>query len=430
MLRIGAVCVVSAFMASVLHAQATLTGAWTGYWTRAGDTLPVTMEVRRDSSGRYSAAFASERLRVRGVPFSSVITEGCCDVRLVLKGDRTTATFRGRQAGDTLTGSFEEAGTAGRFAFTRGVATKPAFDEHDVTFASGDVTLAGTILIPAGNGRSRVPGVVFLHGSGDEGRWASRYLAEQLARNGFASLTFDKRGVGGSTGSWQAASLDDLAADGAAAVARLRQEPRVDPNRVGIHGHSQGGTLAPMVAVRSGHVAFVIGSAAAGMPMDSVEMFSIGNSILPNATSAADSSAALDYVSEIVSVAYHGRPRARLDSLVERNKGASWYFAPPATGSSYWTFSRQLESFRPEDWWSRVTVPVLLVYGALDQRVPPASAARISDMLRRAGNQRVTTQIHAGADHTFRLRPGASGWPATAPGYVPGLLAWLRTAER
>lgn len=426
MKRVGTVAVLSLLLTSVLRAQADPAGTWTGYWTRAGDTLPVTMVVRSDTGGRYSAVFASERLRVRGVPFTSVTTSGCCGVTLVLRGDRTTATFRGLQGGDSLTGSFDEAGTTGRFAFARSAATPPTFDEQDITFANGAVTLAGTILLPAGTGHDRVPGVVFLHGSGPERRWASRYLAEQLARNGFACLIFDKRGVGGSTGRWQAAGLDDLAADGAAAVARLRQEARVDPDRVGILGHSQGGTLAPMVAVKSGSVAFVIGSAAAGIPMDSVEIYSIGNAILPNARSATDSSAARDYVGELVSVAYHGRSRARLDSLMRRDSTASWYFRPPAPDDPYWTFSRQFASFRPADWWPRVRVPVLLVYGAMDQRVPPESAGRISEILHRAGNQQVTMQIHPGADHTFRLRPGPSGWPATAPGYVPGLLAWLR----
>lgn len=81
---------------------------------------------------------------------------------------------------------------------------------------------------------------------------------------------------------------------------------------------------------------------------------------------------------------------------------------------------------RTLEWWSRVRVPVLLVYGADDQRVQAArSAERIAAALHGAGNSDVTVQIHPGADHTFRLAPGPGGWPVTAPGYVPGLLDWL-----
>jgi dienelactone hydrolase len=74
-----------------------------------------------------------------------------------------------------------------------------------------------------------------------------------------------------------------------------------------------------------------------------------------------------------------------------------------------------------------VRVPVLLIYGSDDQRVPASeSAARISTIvLRNARNADVTVRILPGADHTFRLPPGPSGWPVTAPDYMPSLLNWL-----
>jgi hypothetical protein len=413
----------------VLPAAATaqsgaIAGTWQGYWARAGDTLPVTMLVKQDTGARYKATFDAERLRVSGIPFSEIRVDGCCSVTLLLRGDRTTLTFTGRLRGDSLTGSFVEGESQGRFAFSRAAPATPAFSERDITFQSGDVTLAGTLLLPRGNGR--VPAVVFLHGSGGEGRWASRFLASQLAARGIASLIFDKRGVGGSSGDWRLAGPDELAADAVAAVARLRDEPRIDPGRIGIHGHSQGGTLAPMVAVRSPRVAFVIGSAAAGLPTDSVEVFSILNSVLPNATTADDSASAVDYTLELVAAAYHGRPRDRLDSLVQRFTGRPWFFAPPAPDNSYWRFSRRFAEYDAVEWWRRVRVPVLLVYGAEDQRVPAAeSAARIRAALRAGGNRRLTVRIFPGADHTFRLQPGPGGWAVTAPAYINTVLDWL-----
>lgn len=403
-----------------------IAGTWQGYWARAGDTLPVTMLVKQDTGARYTAAFDAERLRVSGIPFSDVRVDGCCDVTLLLRGDRTTLTFTGRLRGDSLTGSYVEGDAGGEFAFTRAAPAAPAFSERDITFKNGDVTLAGTLLLPRSS--ARVPAVVFLHGSGAEGRWASRFLASRLAARGIASLIFDKRGVGGSSGDWRAAGPDELAADGIAAVARLREEAGIDRARIGIHGHSQGGTLAPMVAVRSPHVAFVIGSAAAGLPTDSVEVFSVLNSVLPRATTAADSARAVDYTLELVAVAYHGRPRDRLDSLVQVHSGRSWFFAPPSADNSYWRFSRVFAEYDPIEWWRRVRVPVLLVYGAEDQRVPAAeSADRIRAALRAGGNRRLTVRIFPGADHTFRLQPGPGGWAVTAPAYINTLLDWIAT---
>jgi dienelactone hydrolase len=407
-------------------AQAPLAGDWQGWWARAGDTMAVTMHVGHDgASGRYNATFDSDRLRVGGIPFADVQVQGCCDVTLTLRGDRTTTLFTGTLRGDSLTGVLREGESSGSFAYARAPAAGPAFAEREITFPSGDVTLAGSLILPAtGTG---FPAVVFLHGSGAEGRWASRYLATRLASRGVAALIFDKRGVGRSSGDWQQATPDDLASDGAAAVARLLQEPSIDRRRIGIHGHSQGGTLAPLVAARSEHVAFVIASAAAGVPMDSTEIFSILNSVYARTPTAADSAHAREYAAELVSVAYHERPGARLDSLAAALRDRPWFFAPPPAADAYWSFSRAFSRYQPLEWWGRIRVPVLLLYGAEDQRVPAAeSAARIAAaVLRNGSGADVTVRIFPGADHGFRLPPGPSGWPVTAPGYVDTLTDWL-----
>jgi pimeloyl-ACP methyl ester carboxylesterase len=426
-MRLTTITILLCFVVSALPSQSVV-GTWQGYWARAGDTMAVTLHLRRDSAGQYAATFDADRLRVSGIPFSSVGMQSS-GITMVLRGDRTTATFGGILRGDSIKGSFVEDGAPeGAFVYARSRgAAKPLFEERDITFTNGDVRLAASLLVP--NGESRVPAVVFLHGSGAEGRWASRFLASQLATHGIAALIFDKRGVGQSQGDWRQATPDDLAGDAAAAVARLRAEPRIDSTRIGIHGHSQGGTLAPMVAVQSpgGGVAFIIASAAAGLPMDSVEIFSVLNSIYPQAKTAQDSADARAYTGELVAVAYQGRPRARLDSLVAGFQDRPWYFAPPAPDNSYWTFSRQYAKYRPLDWWARVPVPVLLIYGAADERVPArASAERISATLQRnAPDVNLTVRILPGADHTFRLSPGPGGWPRTAPDYVPTLLHWI-----
>ncbi|HSL70454.1 MAG TPA: alpha/beta fold hydrolase [Longimicrobiales bacterium] len=407
-----------------VQAQDRLVGTWQGHWFRAGDSMLVTLHVRRDpSTGRHAATFDADRLRVSGIPFNEVELQGCCDLTMTLRGDRTTAVFTGRLQRDSLTGVLQEESSQGRFAYARAQPAGPQFVEREITFANDGVTLAGTLLLPR-TGAS-LAAVVFLHGSGAEGRWASRFLAAQFANQGVAVLIFDKRGVGGSSGDWRRATPEELAADGVAAVARLRQEPRIDGARIGVHGHSQGGTLAPLVAIRA-RAAFVIGSAAAGVPTDSTEIFSILNAVYPAATSAEDSANARVDTSALVAAAYHRQSRARLDSLAAALRDRPWFFAPPPPDNAYWSFSPLFAQYRPLEWWSRVRVPVLLVYGADDQRVPATeSAQRIAATLRSAGNTNVTVRIYAGADHTFRMRPGPSGWPDTAPDYVRDLLNWV-----
>jgi pimeloyl-ACP methyl ester carboxylesterase len=132
-------------------------------------------------------------------------------------------------------------------------------------------------------------------------------------------------------------------------------------------------------------------------------------------------------VSELVAVAYHGRARARVDSLATLLRDRPWFFPPPPSDNPYWSFSKVFAQYEPLAWWARVRVPVLLLYGAEDRRVPAAqSARRIVAALGKAGNADVTVRIFPGADHTFRLPPGPSGWPVSAPGYLPGLLDWLQ----
>ncbi|MSO30333.1 MAG: hypothetical protein EXQ48_05225 [Acidobacteria bacterium] len=92
-----------------------------------------------------------------------------------------------------------------------------------------------TIFVPSASGVH--PAVVFVHGSGPETREASNFLADRLTREGFASLTFDKRGAGASTGDWRESNFADLANDVRACIQVLKARPDMDRRRIGlIHG--------------------------------------------------------------------------------------------------------------------------------------------------------------------------------------------------
>lgn len=335
--------------------------------------MPVTLHIRGGHDSGFVATFDSERLRVSGIPFNELVVQRD-RLTLVLRGDRTTSTFLGTIRGDAMRGTFSEEGEADGFFFYRRVKNAPPpFEEREIIFNNGPLNLSGSLLLPPlpKKDAKPVPAVVFIQGSGAEGRWASRFLATQLVARGIAAFIYDKRGVGKSQGDWRSASPADLAQDAVAAIARVRQEPRIDAKRIGIHGHSQGGTLAPMIAVQSPDVAFIVASGAAAIPMDSVERFSLLNYVYPRATTAQDSAEALDYVTELVAMAYRGRSSStRFDSLVCEFNGKSWYFAAPAPEDSYWMFSRLFAQYKPLDWWARVRVPVLLMYGTEDSRVP------------------------------------------------------------
>jgi alpha-beta hydrolase superfamily lysophospholipase len=290
-----------------------------------------------------------------------------------------------------------------------------------VQFANGDVRLSGEIVV-ANDGAVQRPGIVFLHGSQAEGRWASRYLAHRFAQRGFAALIFDKRGGGESGGDWQTASFDDLAGDGAAAFATLAAQGDVDASRIGVFGHSQGGAIVALLA-QLVPAAFVIGSAASGVSPADTEIFSLDNAVGAPVLSGAEKEEAEAFVRELVAVGYGDKPRDELDRMSARLADRPWFFEPPPAADYYWGFARRIAAFDAAVEWARVNAPVLLLYGTADERVPPRQSAEIlANALRAAGNANVTVRSYENADHTFRLPSG--GWPRSAPGYVDDMLGW------
>jgi dipeptidyl aminopeptidase/acylaminoacyl peptidase len=295
-----------------------------------------------------------------------------------------------------------------------------------VAFQDRDVTLAGTLLLPATSGKHL--GIVFLHGSGPEGRWANHYLAQRCAERGIVALIYDKRGVGQSTGDWQKATLEALADDAVAGVRFLQSQSQVDATRVGVYGHSQGGTIAPLVAVNDGDLRFVIASAAAGIDSADVETYSVENSVGVKDLPSAERGDAQSYVHALVDVAYHGKDRAPLDAMAAKFKGRDWYFAPPPPDNSYWLISREMAAFKPTEYWRQIKSPVLLIYGAHDERVPPRESANaVQAALKSTGNRNVTVKTYSNSDHTFIIvdPPRKGGWPKHEPDYADVLVSWI-----
>jgi uncharacterized protein len=131
-------------------------------------------------------------------------------------------------------------------------------------FASGHVQLSYRLDLPAHS--APVGAVVFGHGSGMQTKDSCRLfgLADGFVSRGYATLCFDKRGVGQSTGQYipaipqnSAAVFEDLSSDIAAGVEFLRSRPEIDRNRIGLAGVSQAGWIVPLAA-RKSNAAFML----------------------------------------------------------------------------------------------------------------------------------------------------------------------------
>lgn len=287
-------------------------------------------------------------------------------------------------------------------------------DEVTVRTPAGHV-LTGTLTRPSGatGGSSRVPAVVTITGSGAQDRdeyipiaggWRLfRQVADTLGRRGIAVLRLDDRGVGGSGGDVNGTSAD-FADDIRAAIAYLRTRADIDPARIALIGHSEGGLIAPMVARTDASLAAVVLMAGPAFTGRQIIDYQIRNGVMGDTSIRANVK----------------------DSTIAANRAT---FDSTAAHQSWMRF---FLTYDPIPTARAVKQPVLIMQGETDQQVRAEEAALLERALAGGGNRRVTTRVFTERNHLF-LRD-ASGHPSgyaklTEPkvdGEVLGALAdWL-----
>jgi fermentation-respiration switch protein FrsA (DUF1100 family) len=140
------------------------------------------------------------------------------------------------------------------------------------------IKIAGTLTYPASGGP--FPAVILLSGSGPQNRDEEIFghkpfmvLADYLTRHGIAVLRSDERGVGGTTGSFKGSTTEDFAKDALAGVAYLISRDEINPEWIGLAGHSEGGMMAPIAASKSSDIAFIVMMAGPGIAFSDVILF-------------------------------------------------------------------------------------------------------------------------------------------------------------
>ena len=297
---------------------------------------------------------------------------------------------------------------------------KPPFpyEARPVAFDGGapGVKLAGTLTVPPGAGP--FPAVVLISGSGPQDRDETlmghkpfMLLADTLTRRGIVVLRYDDRGTAQSTGAFATALGRDFADDAAAAVAWLRGQPRIDPARVGLLGHSEGGLIAPQVATRDPAVAFVVLLAGPGVP--GVEIMQVQRRAvlramgLPPATvePAAARGDALDAAMLAAASPEAARAEARR-ILTVAGAPADAVEAQAGMVASPWY--RDFLAHDPRPALKALKVPVLAVNGGVDvQVVASQNLPALREAL--AGNPAAEVVELPGLNHLFQT--SATGDP-------------------
>jgi dienelactone hydrolase len=254
------------------------------------------------------------------------------------------------------------------------------FTTRELTVTNGEVQLAGTLYLPKGVGP--FPAAVVMHGSGPDTRGPYIPDAEMLTRGGIASFIFDKRGTGASSGDWKHSSLDDLMADGLAAIALLQSQPEIDPVHVGIVGSSQGAWLAPFMAARSQQVAFFVQITGSATPLANQEMWDDGNSL----QALGFSERAIETEMKALHLLYSSRALIRRGILP---LGDMWfvYYGP---------------TLDPVVAWANVHVPALVLFGGQDASVPTqTSLSIVKEALAKNGHPASRTVVFPERGHAL-----------------------------
>jgi pimeloyl-ACP methyl ester carboxylesterase len=362
--------------------------------------------------------FSATDLGALDIPLSNLQLAPALHWELV--GDATTTVFDASLHGNMINGAFHEKNSYGTFNLHRvSQSVAKPYAVEQTSFESGGVHLAGSIYVPQSAGKH--PAIVFVHGSGAEGRWATAYLADYVARHGIVALSYDKRGVGASTGDWRRASLQDLAGDARAAVHTLWLRSDVDRTRVGVYGHSQGAEIAPAIAFRNPEVTWLVAADGPVGPQYNQDLFRV-DTYLRQHYSGQELIEAERVYAEFVDTARNGTSHDQLRMDMKEYAAAPWLsdLAIPDDGNWIWDWYRKAGNYDNSQAWKAVRVPVLILFGADDALVPvQQSVAETLRLLKYGGNRKVWARVFPEADHTLRIPPAtADGWPHNAPGFL------------
>lgn len=290
-------------------------------------------------------------------------------------------------------------GMAGPATCADQTGAQSVFEEHRVEFHNHDVKLAGSLLLP--KSERPLPAVVFVHGAGPQTREQYRKQGEYFASQGIAALIYDKRGTGESGGAYESRKpYENLVNDALAAVELLKQRREIEPLEIGMWGLSQGGSISAAAASRSKDIQFVV---AVGSEVADGMLFYYRDNLFRR----YGLSATLRDVAEKTQLAadtlfFNLRDESLLSTFAPRTYPPPEKYVQPA--------------------WSRVSQPVLVMWGQLDQHQPVGeSILGLKYSLAQANNQKWTMIILPQANHDLKVsETGELHRPS--PGYAPGAL--------
>ncbi|MFN0086778.1 MAG: alpha/beta hydrolase family protein [Blastocatellia bacterium] len=413
--------------------QQPIEGSWEGVLDVGAAKLRLVVRITKGADGGLAAKMDSLDQGAMDLPVDAV-TRTNAAVHFEMK--RLMVTYDGtlNNAATEIAGNFKQG--AATFPLTLRRSSKSAtlnrpqepkppypYVEEEVAYdnKADAVKLGGALTLPAGKGP--FPAVILITGSGAQDRNESLLghkpflvLSDYLTRQGIAVLRVDDRGIGKSTGSVANSTSEQFAADVLAGVEFLKSRKEIDPKRIGLIGHSEGGLIAPMVASRSADIAFIVLMAGTGLTGE--EILYLQGELIARANGAGDPEVAKQRASQ---EAMFRVLREEKDNAAAEKRMLSEFARQRAAAAdtekdeyNEQAFQAQVKqvltpwfryflSYDPRPALKKVKCPVLAINGEKDLQVPPDENLReIDAALKAAGNRDVTIAKLPNLNHLFQ----------------------------
>jgi pimeloyl-ACP methyl ester carboxylesterase len=424
------------FLSTVAFSQK-IEGVWHGALSVQGMKLRLDFNISKKDSG-YVATMDSPDQSAFGIPMTAATFQ---NNQLELTLTVAKIVYKAILQNDTLKGEFTQTGQSMPLEMTRNVLEKTVvkkpqeptlpvpYSEEEVFFfnKSANVKLAGTLTYPKlkPNSTQQFPALILISGSGPQNRNEELLghkpflvLADYFTRKGFAVLRYDDRGVGKSTGDFSQATTADFASDVENAVKFLQHHFVVNPTKIGLMGHSEGGVIAPMVAANpTNSIAFIVLLAGTGIKGDSLLLLQqalIAQAEGMNPTLLKENQQLNRELFQLVNLHEDEKIlNAAVDAYFEQHPLNTELLAE--TGQTSSEFQQALRAQLLNPWMryflrldpqialKKVTCPVLAINGSKDIQVPAEqNIPAIKNAVESNGNKHVTVEIISNLNHLFQ----------------------------
>jgi len=415
-------------------------GLWLGTLkVQGGMEIRLLFNISTSSDGSVNVTMDSIDQGAKGIPVD-LITYKDGNLHLGIKS--ISGTFDGtlKEDGNTIEGEWKQSGLSFPLVLSRINETpdtrreqdpvKPyPYSEEEVSYENEEagIKLAGTLTIPKSEGP--FPAVILISGSGQQNRDEEilghrpfLVLSDYLTRRGIAVLRVDDRGAGGSTGNFSQATTEDFAGDVVAGIEYLKSREEIDTARIGLIGHSEGGLIAPIVAVESPDVAFIVMMAGPGITGE--EILYLQSDLISRAEGVdnetiARNEALMKSIYSVVKEEQNDTLAAEklqklildeMENMSEEEQKSSGYSEEALEAQvnaqvqnliSPWM--RFFLTYDPAPTLMKVKCPVLAINGEKDLQVPPEENLQaIEEALKAGGNRDYTVKELPGLNHLFQ----------------------------